>query len=401
MIFISILMLFWSQIVFHVRNGLKRWAQPAADARKSKSERLEEQTHGTVYTLWLETFAEQMMVCLLVFLSVWLIAKTELAEVFPLIIQPADDMHVPHTADEYRHLAIDICTIFFFAIVFYFSLMFAVAHDTRCMTSSLEDVADDRSFGRRDTLSTASRSKSMSTLAGSADEFANLRQHFMNHMALEMSTSDDPVHKEIDTLLQGDFDRFPVCMYLNINVRSTVTRFFKFDWTMWLPQICLFLFFMICHRYCHMGYVRIMGFFSFLTLVITLGIWWYTRRICAESQSCQEPEATLGSKKKSIHERFNTELIALGVLQFTMFVVCYGVARMVCQPWMWELHFWPVFTLTIAALFSALLFVLLVSPLIPSFCAAMAIPPYVDGTNLKQMLRVAETVQRKTLKSVV
>ena len=33
---------------------------------------------------------------------------------------------------------------------------------------------------------------------------------------------------------------------------------------------------------------------------------------------------------------YNTESIALGALQFTMFVVCYGVARMICQPWMWQ-----------------------------------------------------------------
>merc|ERR1719207_393975 len=99
------------------------------------------------------------------------------------------------------------------------------------------------------------------------------------------------------------------------------------------------------------------------------------------------------NRKKSIHETLNTEGIALGALQFTMWVLGYGVARMICQPWMWELHFWPVLTLTILALVSAALFVWLVAPAIPSFCALESIPPYVDHENLRTMLQIAATVE--------
>merc|ERR1719265_1366878 len=152
------------------------------------SDDLKEETHGTMYILWLNIFAEQMMVCLLVFLTVWLIAKTHLVEVFPVIIKPSDDMHVPHNADEYRRLALDICTIFFFAIVFYFSLMFSVAHNTRTMTTELEGFED----GETQSAKGRDRAKSMSeaalgSVADSAEDFELVKCHFVSHMRHEMS----------------------------------------------------------------------------------------------------------------------------------------------------------------------------------------------------------------------
>lgn len=89
--------------------------------------------------------------------------------------------------------------------------------------------------------------------------------------------------------------------------------------------------------------------------------------------------------------RMSTEIFILGLLQFSLFFVCYGVARMICQSWMWELHFWPVLVLTIVALVSALLFVWFIAPAIPSFCAAMAMPPYVDRDNIQCMKNVASS----------
>merc|ERR1719199_2111469 len=113
--------------------------------------------------------------------------------------------------------------------------------------------------------------------------------------------------------------------------------------------------------------------------------------IRTESEEVDAP-GTPRKEKHSIHNDYPTERILLGALQFSLFFVCYGVARMICQPWMWELHFWPVLILTIVALLSAFLFVWLVSPAIPSFCALQSIPPYVDPGNLETMLHIAENV---------
>merc|ERR1719326_2103970 len=136
-----------------------------------------------------------------------------------------------------------------------------------------------------------------------------------------------------------------------------------------------------------------MGLFAALTLGLILAMGWYTKSVSHEIQRGMTPSP---NRKKSVHETLNTEGIALGALQFTMWVLGYGVARMICQPWMWELHFWPVLALTIVAVISACLFVWLVSPAIPSFCAVMAMPPYVDHYNLKMMTRVATYAKMKS-----
>merc|ERR1719379_2040075 len=100
-------------------------------------------------------------------------------------------------------------------------------------------------------------------------------------------------------------------------------------------------------------------------------------------------------KEKTIHEKRNTETIAMGFLEFSLFFVCYGVSRMICQPWMWELHFWPVMMLALGAFWGAALFVFIVAHGIPSFLSVMCLPPYVDGDNMMIMLRCARQWQQE------
>merc|ERR1719321_2075238 len=110
---------------------------------------------------------------------------------------------------------------------------------------------------------------------------------------------------------------------------------------------------------------------------------WYIRGIGKSFDDAETPRAAI------VHSTHNTELIVLRVFQFALFFLCYGVARMICQPWMWNLHFWTVLCLTVVAFIKVILFVTLISPAIPSFCAVMALPPNVDSDNLAVMLHVA------------
>merc|ERR1719498_2394356 len=107
-----------------------------------------------------------------------------------------------------------------------------------------------------------------------------------------------------------------------------------------------------------------------------------------DNEKKDDDEVTI-SKTKSVNELHHTELIFLGVMEFAVFFVCYGICRMICQPWMWELHFWPVLYLTIAAVISAILFVVIVAPAIPNFLCVMCLPPYVDEQNMMLMKQCA------------
>jgi hypothetical protein len=391
MIFISFLMVVWSKLMQHLKHFVHLWALPQGALPKTHLEELEEETHGSVYLIWLHLLAEQMMVCILVFLTVWLMAKTALSDYVPHVIKSSKDMRVPDTGDEYRRLALDICTIFFFAIMFYFCLMFAVAHDTFDMTHTLESFEKEEQPNKKK-MKAGISAAAMGTAAGNADEFAVVKRHFIRHMNHDMVHCDDPKYREISRLMNDDLNQFPVSKYLKFNVRLSVAELFQFGWTMWLPVIVCFVVFMLLHRFAHMGYVRIMGFFGLVTLAVIMGMGYYVKSMASEIQKEEDPKP--GAKKQSIHIEYPTEKITLGVLQFTMFFVCYGVARMICQPWMWELHFWPVLCLSIVAIISAILFVLLVSPAIPSFCALVSVPPYVDSDNLQTMLFIADSISK-------
>jgi len=203
--------------------------------------------------------------------------------------------------------------------------------------------------------------------------------------------------KEICTLLDNDIDAFPLWKYLILNIRLTMAGLLEFSWTMWIPVVASFSCFMVLHRSAHMGYVRIMVGFTVLLVAIIIAIALITKKMSQMLSADYKPHAD--DKHDSIHETMNTESILLCVFQFALFFMCYGIARMICQPWMWQLHFWPVLGLTIAALVNVVVFILLVSPALPSFCAVMALPPFVDEHNLDVMLHVAKGVRVTSMSS--
>jgi len=389
MCFISFLMVLWSVFWKQAKHRVHTWSLPINAAPTPELEDLEGERIDSMYSTWLHFLADQMLVCIFVFLTVWLMAKTSLVEIFPIIIKPASDLHVPNTGEEYRKMALDICTIFFFAIVFYFGLMFSVAHSMektmRQLSTSAEGVIPPFSFiGRLAHMTMGS----MEHLGHNIPAF---HKYFVSHISLQMHARDDPELKEISGLLNDNFNNFPLARYLKMSVWVNGVQLFQFGWAMWLPVIAQFMCLMLLHRFAHMGYVRIMGFATIVVLLMICGMGQLNKHIVARirhhDQQEEHSQAQSPPTATSIHENYSTENIVLGLLQFSLFFVCYGVARMVCQPWMWALHFWPVLVLSIVAMLGACLFVLLVSPSIPSFLCAMSMPPYVDPRN-KQMMKV-------------
>jgi len=386
MIFIVILYLIWNVSVRQLKNTIYVWSLPPGRCDASRAEEIAEETHGAMYMLWLHSLAEQMLVCILVFLTVWTIAQTPLVHVIPQILRPSEDMRVPQDGEDYKRLALDICTIFFFAIMFFYGLMFAVAHESRMMILELKDFSDKQATVQAS--SAASRPRRLASMAESSIEFENCRQHFITHMSFEMQQRSSSEYMEISRLLGGSLEKFPLWHYLRLNVRLTVVELFTLSWTLWVPVVIVFVALTLLHRFAHMGYVRIMGFFAVLLIGIILSLFW--RVTAARTAILQGVPPSKGAK--SIDEKYNTEPLWMVALQFALFFVCYGVARTICQSWMWELHFWPVLCLTLVAIATAVVFVWLVAPAIPIFCAMMAMPPYMDPTNIKLMRHVAMEV---------
>merc|ERR1719491_1302953 len=215
MIFISFLMFCWSEFWHTAKHHFNLWAVAPGEEAMSSIEELQEETHGAIYACWLHFLADQMLVCIFVFLTLWLIAKTPMVELFPFVIQPSEAMHVPngpHAVQEYRTLALDICTIFFFAIVFYFGLMFSVAHEMTTLTTKMETLekASSRGNGMGHTASLAEHKTwkqkiahhSMGSIVDTEHHYERVVSNFVTVMNKQMVThTSDQDLKEVSRLV--------------------------------------------------------------------------------------------------------------------------------------------------------------------------------------------------------
>merc|ERR1740138_1126623 len=84
-----------------------------------------------------------------------------------------------------------------------------------------------------------------------------------------------------------------------------------------------------------------------------------------EEESLESPEGAPPPMTKSASLRIVESFPATSrakevvsfVMHYTMFFLCYGASRAICQPWMWELHFWLVIMALVLTLVLTIVFV--------------------------------------------
>merc|ERR1719162_19417 len=122
-------------------------------------------------------------------------------------------MHVPngeHAGEEYRRLALDICTIFFFAIVFYFGLMFSVAHEMTVTTTEIEKFENaskqPNESEKKKSFKMAASQHAMGSIVDSPEHFERMQRNFADVMNRQtVIHKDDLDLKEISRLVSDDF----------------------------------------------------------------------------------------------------------------------------------------------------------------------------------------------------
>jgi len=348
----------------------------------TEEERIANERLGFLYRTWLKQISIELMVCLNVFLTVWIASKTRLLDYLPILMPSTDAYHLPNTGLEYKHCAIDICVVLFFAIIFYYLLMLSVVHYSFKMCAGLEEMAEAAVEGPSGVASLASSGRRITLINLGHEELELFSDFFIRNVQNEISVPERA--KDYRELLDEngrDLQKFPFWKYLILIVRASVPELLRFGLTIWLPVTMTFGVFMLVHRFLAMGYLRIMGLFAVLVVATFLVMCRFIYKACKVAQS----EDVLAYKPGGFHERVSTELWITSGLQYVVYMLCYGFARMICQKWMWELHFWPVLAFTIVAIVLAALFVVLVAPIIPEFNIAMGMPPYMDAENIKLM----------------
>jgi len=338
-------------------------------------------THSTMHISWLEYFCGEMMVCLLVFLSVWLLGKLGMLDYLVLYMPEHKEMHLPNKGSEYEHLAIDVCVVLFWAMVFYYALSLSIVH---AATSKLAEWAEME----KNEAKTTAFAQRFTMIGGTASDYAAIKTYFNKHVH-----SNPQLQQEIwgDTE-KAHSEEFPLWSYMRAIIREGTEPFFAFGLVPWCMIIVTFVIFMFLHYFMHMGYIRIMSFFLVLFVVQMLTVVWFISGI---NNKLYEPENFEELHPNSIHNKYNTEKLVAISCFYNVFILCYGIARVVCQPWMWELHFWVVLNLAIFAIVLAIIFCLFIAPLFPVFLVAMALPPYLDPENIAVMKTVVERIGEK------
>jgi len=372
MIFILFLFIFWERFFHFIRDEAYK---------RSDLDHFKRMEHSTLYISWLEFFTGELMVCLLVFLTVWLLGKLHLLHYFAFVLKASDDLHLPHTGAEYEHIAVDMCVVLFWAICLYFVLALSIVHASM---QKLEEWADlDQKAQAAMDGSLSFRVNRIFNIASTPTEWAEL-QRYVNHC---ISIDTGLREKLLGDMESGSLD-FQLWTYLRANIREGTDVFFQFGVLPWSLIMCTFVIFMALHYYMHMGYVRIMSFFLCLMAVQLIVLVWFVGHLSdGLSNARQSRETTRSVAQEGFHNRYSSEKIMALTCFYNLFILCYGISRVVCQPWMWELHFWVVTYLTIATLIMVIFFCLVVAPLFPVFMATMALPPYVDPANIEVMKR--------------
>lgn len=374
-IFILFLVLFWERFFHYLRGEMYK---------RSDMDAFQWMEHSTMYLSWLQFFTGELMVCLLVFLTVWLFGKLKLLHYFTLVLVENEHMHLPDKGSEYEHIAIDMCVVLFWAICLYFVLALSIVHASMSALSDWADLDEQSQAGiETPTAPTAYR---IFSIASTPREWGELK----NYTWLYLKN-----HGGFADVISADMERgvtsFPLWAYLRANVRDGTNIFFQFGVLPWCLIIGTFVVFMYLHYYMHMGYIRIMSFFLVLLIVQLLAVVWFVRGISgALAQDLLTPrESAMKTAPRSIHTEFSTEKIIATSCFYNLFILCYGISRVVCQPWMWELHFWVAANILAWTVIMVIVFCVFIAPLFPVFLAVLSLPPYIDDDNavvLKEVL---------------
>jgi len=186
-------------------------------------------------------------------------------------------------------------------------------------------------------------------------------------------------------------DKFPFWVYLRLAVRQTVDRMYQFGWFQWFVIMLTFIVLCCLHYFYHIAYIRIVIFFGAVycaMLGLMLFLIHHVNAYVKDFKKADKQDEAGGGH--NVHEEYPVDRIFTFFLNYILFMLCYGASRMICQPWMWQLHFWPVLILTGCVVLISVCFMSLIAPRIPTFAACMSIPPYMDIHNVELMKRAME-----------
>jgi len=407
LIFVCILMLIWDGVYRNLRRRMYAM---------SMAKEMDTVLHGTMYVSWLEFMAGELMVSLLSYMTVWTLAKIGVFDCLPFVLISTDHMHLPSSGLEYEYLALDICVVLFFAIVFYYLLMLAVVIWTtaklhswvvrevyhkkkthsapgtpasEAMTPRSRALAEAESEHMKQNLAISNMRRTMTVISKlDVEDYHKIKKYFLQEVKKDQELLNVLVGSPQETAEkmtpEEALEAFPFWIYLRLSVRSLVDELFMFGFKLWLCIIATFIMFCFLHRFLFVGYIRIMIVYGVVLIGVLLYVVYDVRKINGYLHDYMAGRFDSPQHTKS-NKGYATETLLMSSLRYLLFFLCYGAARVICQPWMWRLHFYPVLWITISTVIITITFMLYVAPMIPTFAFVMSLPPYLTKENAMVM----------------
>lgn len=341
--------------------------------------------HGTMMVHWFEYFVIQMTATVMVWLCVFLAYHVGLFDLLAEHVHGSQQFRIPITGIQYRELARGLCVVLTVGFMFYFWLIFSVvksATHTMAMWAEMEMPQEGSE------AEAAPGAVGILTMTTSTGAYSSIKEYFMDHVKH---------HPNLATNFAQDISKFPFWKYLRINVRQFMDNLFAFSFYMWFSIIITFFCLCLCHYYLHVGYIRVMmGFFvvQTLSLVAAVAMVWKVNRTIAQSTGGSQEGGRTLTRATTAQWREDTtdsamkksraiKYFVLWMVQFTLFFLCYGASRVICQPWMWQLYPMGALIVMIITFVLATVFCFLIAPVLVSFAVSMSLPPYIDEGNMK------------------
>merc|ERR1719265_521329 len=139
--------------------------------------------------------------------------------------------------------------------------------------------------------------------------------------------------------------------YLRCNVGEAVESMLRFGVRQWCNLLLSFVVLTLLHRALHIDYYPVMVFYFCLLvafIIFMIVVVQYLRHRLEGGEQTPTPRTSCGKVVDTAHKRFLMWFRpSLGwCLQYNLFFLCFGMARLLSYRWLWELHFWPVLYLT-------------------------------------------------------
>lgn len=330
--------------------------------------------HDTMYWHWWGFFTGEMFVLMLVVFTLWIFNRCGIFDWWIEIqFDLFPDMHLPAEARLYKKSSYDIAMQVFFALVCFFGFIFCVVVSATHKEVQWKSIEDPNVPART--------SRSMVSLVTDEEEYFIMKEQFMNGIN---------AHPDLEQQAGWiNEDTFQFWLYLALNVRHNMTNIYCIRILTWVLLLLTFICFCFFHLYLHMAWIRLWCFFAALLALMFLFMAYKVKQRVVELDTQADTGNVKSFQGESLHEKYNTERMAGTFLQFTIFFLCYGVARIIVSPWLWTYEFWTAVLACVLLIIFAFLFRLFCAPLLVIFIVIMALPPHIDPGNLAVLHEVA------------